>query len=82
MGAPKGKPHRKFTQEEKLAYIAEFQEAHVSQSKFAKEHGLYSGRKATPVPFSKSLTTAIMLLISVRHFNCWLCVLARALSFW
>ena len=41
MGAPKGKPHRKFTKEEKLAYITEFQEAHVSQSKFAKEHGLY-----------------------------------------
>ena len=40
MGAPKGKPHRKFTQEEKLAYIAEFQDAHISQSKFAKERGL------------------------------------------
>ena len=40
MGAPKGKPHRKFTQEEKLAYIAEFQAAHISQSKFAKEHEL------------------------------------------
>ena len=42
MGAPKGKPHRKFTQAEKLAYIAEFQDAHISQSKFAKEHGLNS----------------------------------------
>lgn len=40
MGAPKGKPHRKFTQAEKLAYISEFQDAHISQSKFAKEHGL------------------------------------------
>ena len=40
MGAPKGKAHRKFTQAEKLAYIAEFQDAHISQSKFAKEHGL------------------------------------------
>ena len=40
MGAPKGKPHRKFTQTEKLAYISEFQDAHISQSKFAKEHGL------------------------------------------
>ena len=40
MGAPKGKPHRKFTQEEKLGYIAEFQDAHISQSKFAKERGL------------------------------------------
>ena len=40
MGALKGKPHRKFTQAEKLAYISEFQDAHISQSKFAKEHGL------------------------------------------
>ena len=40
MGAPKGKPHRKFTQAEKLAYISEYQDAHISQSKFAKEHGL------------------------------------------
>ena len=40
MGAPKGKPHRKFTQAEKLAYISEFQDAHISQSKFAKEHRL------------------------------------------
>jgi len=40
MGAPKGKPHRKFTQAKKLAYISEFQDAHISQSKFAKEHGL------------------------------------------
>lgn len=40
MGAPKGKPHRQFTPEEKLAYIAKFQEAHISQSKFAKEYGL------------------------------------------
>ena len=40
MGAPKGKPHRKFTQEEKLAYIAEFQDVHISQSRFAKEHEL------------------------------------------
>ena len=40
MGAPKGKTHRKFTQEEKLAYIAAFRDAHISQSKFAKEHGL------------------------------------------
>ena len=40
MGAPKRKPHRKFTQAEKLAYISEFQDAHISQSKFAKEHGL------------------------------------------
>jgi len=37
---PKGKPHRKFTQAEKLAYISAFQDAHISQSKFAKEHGL------------------------------------------
>ena len=40
MGTLKGKPHRKFTQAEKLAYISEFQDAHISQSKFAKEHGL------------------------------------------
>ena len=40
MGIAKGKHHRKFTQEEKLAYIAEFQDAHISQSRFAKEHGL------------------------------------------
>lgn len=40
MGALKGKPHRKFTQAEKLAYISEYQDAHISQSKFAKEHGL------------------------------------------
>lgn len=40
MGSPKGKPHRKFTQEEKLSYIAGFQAAHISQSRFAKEHGL------------------------------------------
>ena len=40
MGTLKGKHHRKFTQAEKLAYISEFQDAHISQSKFAKEHGL------------------------------------------
>ena len=40
MGTLKGKPHRKFTQAEKLAYISEFQDTHISQSKFPKEHGL------------------------------------------
>lgn len=40
MGSPKGKPHRKFTAEEKLRYINQFQESHISQSKFAKEHRL------------------------------------------
>ena len=40
MGSPKGKPHRKFTAEEKLRYINQFQESHISQSKFARENGL------------------------------------------
>ena len=40
MGAPKGKPHRKFTPEEKLRYITELQESHISQSRFAKEQGI------------------------------------------
>ena len=40
MGAPKGKPHRKFTAEEKLTYITKCQESHISQSRFAKEEGI------------------------------------------
>ena len=40
MGAPKGKPHRKFTPKEKLRYITELQESHISQSRFAKEQGI------------------------------------------
>ena len=40
MGAPKGKPHRQYTAEEKLSYITAYQESHISQSRFAKEHGL------------------------------------------
>ena len=40
MGSLKGKPHWKFTAEEKLSYINQFQESHISQSKFAKENGL------------------------------------------
>ena len=37
MGAPKGKPHRHYSAEEKLSYIITYQESHISQSKFAKE---------------------------------------------
>ena len=40
MGAPKGKPHRQYTAEEKLFYITAYQESHISQSKFAKENGI------------------------------------------
>ena len=40
MGAPKGKKHRQFTAEEKLAYITAYQESHMSQTRFAKEYGL------------------------------------------
>ena len=40
MGAPKGKPHRKFTPEEKLAYVKAYQNSHTSQSRFAKENNL------------------------------------------
>ena len=40
MGAPKGKPHRHYTAEEKLSYITEYQESHISQSRFAKEKGI------------------------------------------
>ena len=40
MGAPKGKPHRHYTAEEKLSYITACQESHVSQARFAKENGI------------------------------------------
>ena len=40
MGAPKGKPHRQYTAEEKLSYITAYQEAHISQSRFVKENGI------------------------------------------
>ena len=40
MGAPKGKPHRQYTAGEKLSYITAYQESHISQARFAKEHGL------------------------------------------
>ena len=40
MGAPKGKPHRHYTAEEKLSYITACQESHISQARFAKENGI------------------------------------------
>lgn len=69
MGALKGKPHRKFTQAEKLAYISEFQDAHISQSKFAKEHGWMKAELILDFGISKVSNLKKTLDQYVLYFN-------------
>ena len=43
VGAPKGKPHRKYTQEEKLKYIEQYFQSHDSQRQYARLTGIDYG---------------------------------------
>lgn len=40
MSALKGKPHRSFTQQQKIEYVEKFLQSHISYSKFAAENNL------------------------------------------
>lgn len=63
MGAPKGKTHCKFTSEEKLAYITEFQESYISRSRFAKEHDLNVSMLRFPVHCQHNLASIKLLKV-------------------
>lgn len=43
MGAPKGKPHRIFSKEEKIAYVEEYYKSHVSGRRYTLDKGLAYG---------------------------------------
>lgn len=43
MGAPKGKKHRNFSQEEKINYVEQFFESHKSGRQYAKDSGIDYG---------------------------------------
>ena len=43
MGAPKGKKHRMFTQEQKVRIVEQYFEEHKSGRQFAKEQGINYG---------------------------------------